>query len=148
MQEPIRSWAAPLVSCGPGLLLVLPLLGAAMPQSPAHAVVLSVRIPLLLASLALDAAAATLCRRHGWPVRRTLRVLASAWPLLTYALRPFSNTLELHCLAAALLLALPPPRSPTPSARAMVGLGALLAFGTWIRFTFIIWSYSNILFIL
>jgi len=70
---------------------------------------LAVRLALCFGSLAQDALVALVCIRHGWPVRHTLLVLASAWPTLVFASRPFSNSLEVIAVCAALLLALPEP---------------------------------------
>jgi phosphatidylinositol glycan class Z len=105
---PIRSWVAPLLNCGPAMLLVRCLAGTNAPPA-GWSLLMAVRVLMCVGSLAQDATVAMLCARHGWPVRRTLLVLASAWPTLVFASRPFSNSLEVLAVCAALLLALPEP---------------------------------------
>ena len=94
------------------------------------------RIAFFCYSLVLDACVVLLGRwyapRLRW--RRALLCLASAWPVLAFAVRPFSNTTEL-LLLAALVCAVADPAPITPARAVLVP--ALGALGVFNRATFV-----------
>ena len=103
---------------------------------PPAALFFAPRAVFFALSLTLDACVAVLGARHKdalhW--RRALLTLAGAWPVLTLAVRPFSNTTELLLLAALLCVASDP--APLTVARAAL-IPALGALGVFNRATFV-----------
>ena len=110
-------------------------------------VFLAPRLGMFLLSLTLDAAAyscAESCSKSGTKsgvktsgqtAGADARIaLASSWPVLVFAVRPFSNSLEACLLAVAALVTLARPR--WYRWRVSGTLGFIAAIGIWTRFTF------------
>ena len=74
-------------------------------------------------------------KRSGQTAGADARIaLASSWPVLVFAVRPFSNSLEACLLAVAALVTLARPR--WYRWRVSGTLGFIAAIGIWTRFTF------------
>lgn len=111
-------------------------------------VFLAPRLGMFFLSLTLDAAAyscAESCSKSGTKSGHVKRsgqtagadariALASSWPVLVFAVRPFSNSLEACLLAVAALVTLARPR--WYRWRVSGTLGFIAAIGIWTRFTF------------
>ena len=110
-------------------------------------VFLAPRLGMFFLSLTLDAAAyscAESCSKSGTKsgaktsgqtAGADARIaLASSWPVLVFAVRPFSNSLEACLLAVAALVTLARPR--WYRWRVSGTLGFIAAIGIWTRFTF------------
>ena len=124
--SPIRSWLPVVLAAFPIRLLKIP---------NTILLLVAARLPYCAVSFVQDAALARICRRHALPTHWILLLHASAWPTLVFGARTFSNTLEASLFAVSLAVVLEPPST---SRRRCVLLGALLAIGTWVRFTFVL----------
>ena len=100
-------------------------------------VFLAPRLGMFLLSLTLDAAmirGANRVQNRGGEIGSTKRgdariALASSWPVLVFAVRPFSNSLEACLLAVAALVTLARPR--WYRWRVSGTLGFIAAIGIW-----------------
>ena len=107
-------------------------------------VFLAPRLGMFFLSLTLDAAAyscAEACSKSGTRSGQTAGAdariaLASSWPVLVFAVRPFSNSLEACLLAVAAVVTLARPR--WYRWRVSGVLGFVAAIGIWTRFTFVL----------
>lgn len=129
----LRSLTLPALTTGVPFALVRAAWRGAVP--PPAVLFWAPRVAFFCYSLVLDACVVALGRRHAprlrW--RRALLGLAGAWPVLTFAVRPFSNTTELLLLALLLCACADP--APVTAARAVL-VPALGALGVFNRATF------------
>lgn len=122
------------------------------PNRPSHALLLAApRLWVFVLSLLHDVGVRRLASAHGVAPRAACTLLAVSWPAMALFTRPLSNTLEAFLVTAVMWLStaavpatrrekatalgarLRPPLPLTPSA---VAVGALVAAGTFTRFTF------------
>ena len=84
------------------------------------------------------------CRAHSLPAAHLLLLHASAWPTLVFGARTFSNSLEATLAAFALATAAIPTKRTSDGRAASwpryALLGVIIAFGCWVRFTFVLFS--------
>lgn len=68
----------------------------------------------------------------------TLNLLAMAWPVLVFGVRPFSNTIELILVAASITLCV--KFSQSRSYKIAFIIGVIMGFGTMTRITFVVFG--------
>lgn len=145
--RPIRSLLTTAVASSS---LLRPL--SALEQPNTWVLLCASRIPYLALSFVVDASIVSIGRAHLLPAPMLLLLFAGAWPTLVLSVRSFSNVLEqaLFAVTLAIVLAHPPThgdaRGPVAlqngavengrRLRVACALGALLAIGCWVRFTF------------
>ena len=92
-------------------------------------------------SFVVDGAVASVCAAHRVRAIGPLLAVAASWVTLVLLVRPFSNTAETLVFAAAIWLvfgthARGSKRTFAVSFQRAVGIGAVLCFGVFVRFTF------------
>lgn len=127
----LRSLASRALQCDAPLRLLAALVGRPGPR----AVLLAPRAAAWGLSLALDAAVVALSAVEERGGARL--ALAALWPVLLLAARPTSNAAEALLLALLLWLCCAAPCARRGALAAQVALGALGAFGTFARPTFV-----------
>ena len=133
----IRSLTIPLLTTGiPFALVKYFFLGSASDLPSTLAIFWGPRIMFFLMSLCMDVCVMVIGKRFSnnmhW--RRCLLFLATAWPVLTFGVRSFSNTIELDLLVVLLCVVANPAAMSYARAIAVPVLGAL---GLFTRFTFV-----------
>ena len=133
----IRSLSIPLLTTGLPFMLLKLTLGDTSGTLPSTlSMFWTSRMSFFIQSLALDLCVIIIGKRfsHNMHWRRCLLFLASAWPVLTFGVRSFSNTVELNLLTILLCVVANPAAMTYARAIVVPVLGAL---GLFNRFTFV-----------